>query len=144
MLTRRWSIIQIVSTAWEGSVVSLVFAALDAGTSGLLRQSQDQSDPSSSSSSFSSLSTSSSNPLHLSPAIWIESLRSTLLFSSAQLLERRAPLWRSSTHRGCCCLGCLRKEARTHRSTQSLYARDDTALPLGPSLPCLTPRTARF
>lgn len=39
------------------------------------------------------------------PAIWIESLRRTLLFSSAQLLERWAPLWRSSTHRGCCCLG---------------------------------------
>lgn len=45
-------------------------------------------------------------------AIWIESLRSTLLFSSAQLLEMWAPLWRSSTHRGCC-LGSSPREART-------------------------------
>lgn len=34
----------------------------------------------------------------LSPAIWIESLRSTLLFSSAQLLERWAPLWLALIH----------------------------------------------
>lgn len=45
-------------------------------------------------------------------AIWIESLRSTLLFSSAQLLEMWAPLRRSSTHRGCC-LGSPPSEART-------------------------------
>lgn len=38
-----------------------------------------------------------------SAAIWIQSLPSTPLFSSAQLLERWAPLRRSSTRRGCCC-----------------------------------------
>lgn len=56
-----------------------------------------------------------SSPSFPSPpslAIWIESLRSTLLFSSAQLLEMWAPLWRSSTHRGCC-LGSSPSEART-------------------------------
>lgn len=56
-----------------------------------------------------------SSPSFPSPpslAIWIESLRSTLLFSSAQLLEMWAPLWRSSTHRGCC-LGSSPREART-------------------------------
>lgn len=81
-------------------------------------------------------SSSLSIPLHPSPDIWIESLRSTLLFSSAQLLERWAPLWRSSTHRGCC-LGSSPKEARTHCSRRSPAARKgDTAQPgLCPPLP---------
>lgn len=61
------------------------------------------------------------------------------MFSSAQLLERGAPLWRSSTHRGC----CLGSSPRTHRSSQSPTACFKTT-PRSPvsASPCPTPRSA--